>query len=912
MNKNGWTGARWWKFDFHAHTPASEDYGKGSDQADLKKRTPEEWLLDYMRAGIDCVAITDHNSGAWIDNLKSALLSLKAKNHPDYRPIYLFPGMELTVNGGAHVLIILDPQKTTSDIDMLLGTVRHPGTNSSSDACTESSFVDVAKKVTELGGIVIPAHVDDINGLFSTYSGITLKQVLNSNCISAIELCDENFCKPQLYSDNGLCWTEVLGSDAHHPSGQKCPGSHFTWIKMEEPSLEGLRLALLDGSPSVKRSDNFAGDPNDYSSLFIEEIEVSNSRYMGRGNTFKVRFNPWLNAIIGGRGTGKSTLIEFLRLALQRKQEIPETLKGDFNKYYNVYESRQDDGLLTDSTWIKVLYQKDKTRFRIQWKEEGDVVSIEQEQQDGTWISTTGDIAQRFPARIYSQKQIFELARDPHSLLKIIDEAPEVAYHVWEEQWREEQTRYFSLCANAREIEASLIGEIRLKGEYEDTKRKLELFEKLGHANVLDVYHRRIRQRHGLEKWEESWAETGDVIRSIAREIIPPTLEDDLFELADTREKNIFDEIREVSKRLKAIANKVEGLAAEADQLWDEWLEIKTGSTWMKSVEEAEVKYNELTDRLKEQGNNPEDFGDLVKTIQELEDRIKEFDLRRQKLQAIKSQKNQSMARLKKLRWELTERRKKFLDDVLRDNPYVQIQVIPYAAKETAEKELRKIIGRESGFEKDIGSVDGEGILGQISWESSEVDIEKMKNQIRCLASNQTCDYEAKDSRFISYLQKCPPETFDHLDCWFPEDYLEVRYSTTSNGSNFRSIQEGSPGQKNAALMAFLFLYGNEPIILDQPEDDLDNQLIYNLIVTQLREIKCNRQVIVVTHNANIVVNGDAEFVISLYVINGQTYKRCEGSLQNENVRHEICDIMEGGREAFNSRYRRITIGMDE
>jgi hypothetical protein len=57
-----WNGARWWKFDFHAHTPESDDYGKGPNQETLKKRTPKEWVLDYMRAGVDCVAVTDHNA----------------------------------------------------------------------------------------------------------------------------------------------------------------------------------------------------------------------------------------------------------------------------------------------------------------------------------------------------------------------------------------------------------------------------------------------------------------------------------------------------------------------------------------------------------------------------------------------------------------------------------------------------------------------------------------------------------------------------------------------------------------------------------------------------------------------------------------------------------------------------------
>jgi len=90
-----WKGARWWKFDFHAHTPASKDYGKGPDQAALAARTPREWLLDYMREGIDCVAVTDHNSGAWIDPLRDALGQLDDEQREGYRPLVIFPGVEI-------------------------------------------------------------------------------------------------------------------------------------------------------------------------------------------------------------------------------------------------------------------------------------------------------------------------------------------------------------------------------------------------------------------------------------------------------------------------------------------------------------------------------------------------------------------------------------------------------------------------------------------------------------------------------------------------------------------------------------------------------------------------------------------------------------------------------------------------
>ena len=139
------------------------------------------------------------------------------------------------------------------------------------------------------------------------------------------------------------------------------------------------------------------------------------------------------------------------------------------------------------------------------------------------------------------------------------------------------------------------------------------------------------------------------------------------------------------------------------------------------------------------------------------------------------------------------------------------------------------------------------------------------------------------------------------FNLWFPGDDLSITFGTEN-----RPIEQGSPGQKTAALLAFILSYGQEPLLLDQPEDDLDNELIYELIVQQLRESKSRRQIIVVTHNANIVVNGDAELVLPLKVAGGETHVRQAASIQDKQVRQTICDILEGGQQAFEQRYKRI------
>ena len=92
---------------------------------------------------------------------------------------------------------------------------------------------------------------------------------------------------------------------------------------------------------------------------------------------------------------------------------------------------------------------------------------------------------------------------------------------------------------------------------------------------------------------------------------------------------------------------------------------------------------------------------------------------------------------------------------------------------------------------------------------------------------------------------------------------------------------------------------------MDQPEDDLDNRLITDLIVSNLPKTKKNRQIIIVTHNPNIVVNGDSEFVIAVED-RGQITVTASGGLQEKNVRQNVCHIMEGGETALMTRYKRM------
>ncbi|EEC9677152.1 ABC transporter, partial [Escherichia coli] len=743
------------------------------NQAQYMQITHKDWLLNYMRQGIDCVAVTDHNSGAWIDPLKQALKELASESHEDYRPLYLFPGVELTVQGNIHILAIFGEDKTTSDIDSLLGAVRYRGTKGKSDGCSECSAVEVIDEIARSGGLAIPAHVDQASGLFTVCTGNTLEQVLDNKCVFAMEVTDLAKAKPQLYIGKNLNWAEILGTDSHHPSGtgnQRYPGSHFTWVKMSEPSYDGLRLALVDGALSLKRSDNFTGDPNIHGQLAIESIVVDDAKYLGRGQSLTCQLNPWLNTIIGGRGTGKSTSLEFLRIALKRKGEIPKSLEKEFTKYSQTSKDRQDEGLLKDSTKITVGFRKDGGRFRITWSNTDDIYSIEEETAPGVWCASEGDIAQRFPVRIYSQKQIFELAKHPQALLQVVDDAPEVNHRDWQLKWDELVSKYLSLRAQEREVQAGLQEESVTKGQLEDVKRKLDVFEKAGHADVLKAYQLRQNQSKAMDSWVTTWEDSAEQVRDISGSLLPAELDLQYFDIGNADDKELFDTIKDIRATFEKLQTEMNSIAQRIDDVKNSWNQTRSDLGISKRITAASHEYNALLGQLSAaDAGDPSAYGVLVKQRQDFEDKLKGFDKKRETLAQHQKSAEEYLVKLHEHRALITKLREDFLKDTLVGNSYVQINVIPFGNKITVEEEFRNLIGRSGGgFDRDIGVVDGdEGLLAYLTQDQSNTmddKIEKIKSSLLAIHENDTMAVEScKDRRFVSLIQGLTPEQIDRI-----------------------------------------------------------------------------------------------------------------------------------------------------
>lgn len=932
MNKPFWPypGSRWWKFDFHTHTPASRDTYWAKNNIHL---SPEEWLLKYMVAEIDCVAVTDHNSGEWIDRLKDAYAQMKeqadAGTPPTgFRELTIFPGVEISTNGGIHVLAIFDPTSNTATITSLLGAVRFPtslhGVTDSADAAavTVASIVEVLEEVMRAGGIPIAAHADNPKGLLRCIEGSnrpsldanTLRQALDVEGLMAVEWCDRSKGFPECVRKDEPRFAKVLGSDCHSFQGTNVPASAYTWVKMAKPTLEGLRLALLDGNDvSIRRSDEGDFDPFKLPAHRIRCIEIDKAYYMGNGQPARITCSPYFNAIVGGRGTGKSTIVQALRLALARDDELkglaenaePRQRFDDFRKVAN---GRDGIGALRDDTEFRVEWEHEDRRYRLVWRT-ANSVTLQEQDDHGDWQPSASqqNITARFPIRIFSQGQIAAMAGSGRqALLTLIDEAAQVGK--LKQDFEEAKHIFLTQRARLRELEAKLSERPEVERKLTEVIRKLNAFGQVNRAEVLKAHARAQDQQREVGQLLEQMRALPARIEKVAQDLILDEWPSGVFD--DTSDADVLQWRKKaddaVQQARQALEEAGRQLSNNAQGLEQDLLLV----AWRKRVGKALTDFRALQQALAAEGvTDPQAFDKLLQERHELETarkRLYQISAERDTLEKDIAAQWQKVV---EAREAITSARAKFVQNALQGNRYVRIEVVPFGFdSRVIERSLRELLeATDDRFENDILAIDAAGNpTGGLAFEIAHADdrkasLDSAKKQLQTIANEL-------GGHFKNYLKKKleRPEFADYIQCWFPEDDLRIEYSRRADGTDWAAITQGSQGQRSAALLAFLLAFGDEPLILDQPEDDLDNHLIYDLIVRQIRQNKLRRQLIVVTHNPNVVVNGDAELVHVMEFGRGQCFVRQSGALQEIDVREEVCRVMEGGREAFERRWKRL------
>ena len=504
--------------------------------------------------------------------------------------------------------------------------------------------------------------------------------------------------------------------------------------------------------------------------------------------------------------------------------------------------------------------------------------------------------------RIYSQKQLFAMAQDLGALLTVIDKSPHVQAAEKNREIAHLKSRYLSLRAQARTAAARAEGLSARRAALSDVQHKLDFLQEGDQARQLSEYRRRRQQD---DTWQAVVSAARQSVRAVAEGAEQLSVADLDLGTAGSDEDPPQEDLEKAHEALSRAVAGLRGLVLDTvDDAQRQIEQILAGEhirRWQAALEASEEGFRKASAQLADRGiRSPGEYRSLVADAARLRREVDGLEREGSRAQELEREAALTLELYRARREDLSRVRSEFAAEATRE--VIRVEVIPLENHRGLRDELMGILGTDR-FDADRRAL-AERIRPGPGKAWSWDHLNALVSDIRKFQADESEAWATEDWRFEAALKRVAPEGIDRLALYCPGDNVRVSFRDRQNG--WRPLTKGSPGQQTAALLAFVLGNGSEPIILDQPEDDLDNTLIYDLLVSQLKETKLNRQVIVVTHNPNIVVHGDAEFVLSLEAGDGQSRKACEGGLQQQKVRNEICKIMEGGREAFASRYRRI------
>lgn len=920
-------GSKWYKCDLHLHTTASECFAD-------RGVTSEQWVDRAIAQGLHCVAVTDHNTPLGIKAIQEA-----AKD----KPLTIFPGVEITCDTTKiHLLILFDPLKGDEEIKSFLSKCDIEHTHyGKQDATTIKSVFEVADIATDkCNALVIPAHIDEFAGI-NTLSNQNLERLYDREDINSVQVVHKAFYDndvpidflSQLVSYYGntkstidvTAWKKPVDlakakdisiltfSDNPHKAGDSSHGlwgigSRFTWIKMDEiPSLEGLRQAfLLPVHRVINDFDIKETNPNKQPDIWFKSLIVTGT-YLTTKQDLEIDFNPQLNTIIGGRGSGKSSILRFIRGVFNRTvnlADFEDLLKEQTLFYKKADTSPKKDtiGVFDPNTSIVVI---EIVRKEVLYKIKASNINSASSQLievfkwiDGSWAlvkDDDNDFLEIFEFEQYSQKQIYEIAKNPNALRERIDNAIPVLQDVLECKGKI-ANEFLEARTSLRTKQGAIGGKTKIKTDLEDINNTLKAIDKSGITTTIKSTDFFIEDRKPIKSLIEiidtlklalEEVKTSFSIPAIDTENIEASHKAEIENLINIASQSIVQQEKELDKIILEVA-KVKSTFELAIQ----------NSDWQKAfgllLAEIEEKKKELSESDIEALSK---YQQLKLVVIDKQQELREIEAIEKEITEINIQCIKLLKDYVDVCKEITEIRSTFISDHITD-ANIKIEIKGFRNQDDFESQLRSIMSNDSSFGDDIEKLKTLCFTGIVE---NKINICK-----KAILDAHYSDISSEHfgGHFKNALRKLSPSQIDNIELFMPEDEIIVKYKPEGS-TVFKPLSTASAGQKTAAILTFLLSFGDIPLLLDQPEDDLDNRLVYDLVVKGLKKAKEKRQIIVVTHNANIPVNGDAEYILSMDSTTTDIKVLHSGTVENSAIKKEICDVMEGSEKAFQLRSER-------
>lgn len=864
-------GSRWLRADFHLHTAADKEFSFTGD--------PDYYYSDYIQAlkdaNIEVGLITNHNKFDF-DEFKALRKSARKQG------IFILPGVELSVNDGSngiHTLVVFGDEWLANGnnyINQFLSVAfegKTPDQYENENGRSSLSLLETIKKleVYNKDFFLVFAHVEDKSGLWNEMDGGRLQELGKSEffcrrvlAFQKVRTHDMPDRKCRVKLQNWLCEAypaEVEGSDPKAidqiGKGEKC------YLKIGDFTFEAVKYALLD------REHRMASEPQKHEHSHIKAVYFDGGVLDGK----IINLSPELNTLIGIRGSGKSSILEVIRYAL----DIPfgeKALDTDYKKYL-VEHVLGSGGKVT----LQAVDQRGQQYEIRRISREMPDVYVNGILQPGISIRET---VLHKPI-YFGQKDLSSTGEgfEKDLVEKLVGEKLTGIRQRISEQGQ----KVVALVSSLKKLSNTGERKKEFEAKKQDAEFKLKFYkdhgveEKLQKQVNFDADSRKCTQvisfvQTYLSELESFINQHEDDLRN--QKIYTSKQNEAFF----TDFFTSYDKLVTSFGRIKEAFVEGSQTSGELQQKAHEFAKIKDGL----KEEFAEIERT-LAEQLKEAGAQairPEEFRNLRMTVEKSTQMLKALEKEESNRALLNDELFKELATLNDLWHEEYKSVKSELDKVNQSHSSLMIEAEFKGDKSSFITFMKDIFRgsrlRDATFQNLTGRfVD----FGAMLKEWQEV-VREIGNSAQVFAQYFNDNLEA-------------------LLTWQVPTSFIIKYRG-------KELKHHSLGQRASALILFvLSQQENDVFLIDQPEDDLDNQTIYEDVIKLIRRLKPKTQFIFATHNANFPVLGDAEQIIAC-AYSDDKIQITSGSIDCPKLQQEIVNIMEGGEEAFMQRKRRYEI----
>ena len=899
-------GARWFKADLHIHTlddhPGSrvkvpEGLSPPWGSSSTLTTYARHFLQALVKSGVQVAGLTPHSPRAGTTETTSAVWRIVEEWNrgvdddgiPFREKIYaIFPGFEPSFNdgrAGLHILFLFDPEigreRYLSAFDSVMGGISpwREGSlrMSTKDAATafkelknlreRESPVTGDGHSTEWDYLVLAPHIDASNGLLGAQKAQVL-QLFDHGEVAGLELSDQKVPEDAIEDRPWLS----DGMDRHrqaffHSSDAYSLddiGQRYTWIKLASPRIEGLRQAFIANHSRLRigfekdedgglRPINNPPDVTVNGRPWLREVTIrgGTSFFGGRDGDGprQTRFplSPDLTCVIGGSMTGKSTFLDGLRV--------------------------HTGAALPDDASVQVQVNARGGIFAAGTPEIG---------LDCPGRDPTAPAREQWPARFFAQNELQRLSQDVAGVEDIL--ARLIPSEVDEIQSRSDRLQELEhgLSEAATRLDKSEVRIAEAEQAHQRARNATDALATFAEVGV-DRLHRMSRVRRVWEDTHSTARRVLDALEATATEASGNSDAPDIDETAQGDGPGF--NMAQVDRQRDRVAEHIERAVSEA-RLWV--LEVRKA---LDEVTGREARLRSEVERaLSDRGH------DLAKLreFQELTRQASLLPRYEDTLTGARERKrthqDEFAALLRERRTVVRERREAFdrvAAGILREFAgRIRVRRVEYGDVRPLEIFLKAM--RQKGVTR--------------WWNDLPSNRKPPPERLAHCLSSDTLDEVgmsiAVQETFRESMTRSRQRQLVALRC--PDRYfLELRVGA----DDYRSLDELSGGQRVGVLLTLLLeTVDDRPLVIDQPEDELDNRFLFDTVLPALRKLRARRQVIVATHNANIVVNGDADMVLELEATADHGRVACAGTIEDRNVRAAIIRTVDGGEEAFRLR----------